>query len=346
MQKPQAKTRSSPSLIFWFVILSLSFVGCSGANSGGSLMMPQSPQQPSATSSPSGLDVREATLTEADAAAAASATGLQVHEMKLSSSGVSPMTTIAYPGQLTFHGGAQLVSTVQHAIYLNCPDGSCWGGAQAPTQFLNNFANSTMIHQVDEYIGVATNARYPVGATVAVGETLFENVLHMNDMLRYIHVTAVFLATNNLCSPCTGYGHEYHVFLPQGIDVCNDFGGCYSPDHVSTFSFCAEHGSIDFPDIGHVIFSVEPYQAVQLCQLNGTTPNGTLIDSTSTALSHEIFESITDPDPQKVPAWYNPNTGDEVADECRPFLVVVHLGAQDYEIQQEYSNNYKACLSP
>jgi len=220
MRKRPAKTRSSSSFIFWFVLLSLSFVGCSGANSGGNLLSPQSPQQPPATSSPSSPDVRPATLTAADAAAAASATGLQVHEMKLNGSGVSPMTTIAYPDQLTFHGGAQLVSTVQHAVYLNCPDGSCWGGAQAPTQFLNNIANSSMIHQVDEYIGVVTNGRYPVGATITISESVFDHVLHTNDMLRYIHAAAVALATNNLCSPCTGYGHEYHVFLPQGVDEC------------------------------------------------------------------------------------------------------------------------------
>ncbi len=54
----------------------------------------------------------------------------------------------------------------------------------------------------------------------------------------------------------------YHVFLPPGTDECfdNTYSVCYSPDHLTTWFFCAYHGFVDFPDIGHVIYSVEPYQ--------------------------------------------------------------------------------------
>jgi hypothetical protein len=46
-----------------------------------------------------------------------------------------------------------------------------------------------------------------------------------------------------------------------------------APDNNATFAFCAYHSSVDFSDVGHVLYSVQPYQNVPLCQVQPGTPN-------------------------------------------------------------------------
>ena len=79
-----------------------------------------------------------------------------------------------------------------------------------------------------------------------------------------------------------GYGHIYHIYLPHGTDACADASDtvCYLPDHPSTFVLCAYHASDTFTDIGHVLFSVEPFQNIPGCAIALPGPNGQLADST------------------------------------------------------------------
>jgi hypothetical protein len=149
-----------------------------------------------------------------------------------------------------------------------------------------------------------------------------------------------------------GYGYQYHVFLPPGMDECFDstYTICYSPDVLASFYFCAYHGSVDFPDGSHVLYSVEPYQDVPGCAVSSPVPNGALADSTNNVLSHELFETITDPDGT---GWWNSLDnglyGQEIGDECSfinatgfaPSLFKVN--GKVYAAQPEYSNITHAC---
>ncbi|HEX8765008.1 MAG TPA: hypothetical protein VF740_07590 [Candidatus Acidoferrum sp.] len=100
------------------------------------------------------------------------------------------------------------------------------------------------------------------------------------DMRAIVHSAA-------LHSGQTGYGHIFHVFLLPGQDECftSAATACYSPDVPASFAFCAYHGSVTFKDLGHVLYSVEPFQNVPGCQVRTGTPNGQLIDSTNNTLS-------------------------------------------------------------
>jgi hypothetical protein len=157
----------------------------------------------------------------------------------------------------------------------------------------------------------------------------------------------------------TGYGHIYHVFLPPGQDECFAPHGkvCYSPDVLTTFVFCAYHSSVNFKDIGHVLYTVEPFQDVNGCSVRPGTPNGQLADSTDNSLSHETFETITDPDGS---AWFNTTAvgllGEEIGDECSfakffpngsaffdPSVFII--GIHRYGVQPEYTNSEHACAS-
>jgi hypothetical protein len=110
-----------------------------------------------------------------------------------------------------------------------------------------------------------------------------------------------------------------------------------------------------------VLYSVEPYQNVGGCSVRPGTPNGQLVDSTNNTLSHETFETITDPDGS---AWFNFTAVvlafAEIGDECSFFVVlptsattassffdptVSTIGSHRYAVQPEYANNEHACAS-
>ncbi|MGC2194681.1 MAG: hypothetical protein WA628_08395 [Terriglobales bacterium] len=255
---------------------------------------------------------------------------------------------LRYPGDLQYHGGAVLESTESHAIYMLpngvCPVGTCWGN---PERFLRDIGDSNFVHVVDQYVGLHSDDRYTVGRRAHVNFTPQSTPFTDNDMLAIVHAVAAKTGQ-------TGYGHMYHVFLPQGTDECFDttFSVCYSPDNFNTWFFCAYHGSADFSDIGHVIYSVEPYQNVRGCSVRPNTPNGQLVDSTNNVLSHELIEAITDPDGD---AWWNSADnglfGQEIGDECS-FVIPqffdpsnVRLDENRYAIQPEYSNSVHACAT-
>lgn len=255
-----------------------------------------------------------------------------------------------YPGDLGYQGGPVVDAAESHAIYLlpngKCPIPQCWGN---PEKFLKDLSDSRLIHLVDQYIGLGASERYTRGNRAKLSYAPPSTPFTDNDMLAVVHAVAALTGQ-------TGYGHIFHIFLPPGQDECFDstFSVCYSPDNPNSFFFCAYHGSVDFSDIGHVLYSVEPFQNVPGCQVRPGTPNGRLIDSTNSTLSHELFETITDPD---IDAWRNLTSNalflEEIGDECEfvTFISqnayfdpdVYSIGEKLYATQSEYSNAVHGC---
>jgi hypothetical protein len=266
---------------------------------------------------------------------------------------------IRFPADLTYNGGPVVTAAESHAIYLlphgKCPIATCWGN---PEGFLRDLEISEFAHITDQYVHTGANNRYAVGKHTMISYTPTPKTAPLTDL----DMQAVVHAVASL-SGQTGYGHIYHVFLPPGQDECFTATDhiCYSPDVPATFIFCAYHSSVDFKDIGHVLYSVEPFQNVGGCSVRPGTPNGQLVDSTNNVLSHEIIETITDPDGT---AWFNILDnglfGQEIGDECSflvfvpisptvsvPFFdpTVFTLGQHRYAIQPEYSNDAHACAT-
>lgn len=257
---------------------------------------------------------------------------------------------VRYPGDLSYQRGPVVEFAESHAVYLlpngSCPISQCWGN---PAGFLRALSESDLIHLLDQYIGLSGGKRYTLGEGAKVTYTPPTVPLTDLDVLEVVHAVASITGD-------TGYNHIYHVFLPPGQDECFDstFTVCYSPDNPNSFFFCAYHGSVDFSDIGHVLYSVEPFQNVPGCSVRPGTPNGSLIDSTNDVLSHELSETITDPDGT---AWWNTlglgMRGEEIGDECQfifftptnayfdPF--VYRIDDKLYATQPEYSNALHGC---
>jgi len=288
------------------------------------------------------------TVDAAATAAAASATGRFVRTFPTidkrggpSQDRVSESAHIDSPFDLTYFGGALMKSGTSHNVYVNCPEGpaACWGEAAAtPATFLDDLATTPMIHVVDQYLGTLHNGPVPIitgvgpfGTDELATTMAFAggNIATMNEILSIVY--AAYLQTRG-----SGYTHIFHVFLREGTDMCEQPGVCYSPDNFSTFYFCAFHGSVNFVGGAHVLFSVEPFQAVPGCQM----PAQSQLSATASTLSHEFFETITDPDGD---GWWNFLTGEEVADLCQLFQNAEHLNGNAYVIQSEYSNARHAC---
>jgi hypothetical protein len=254
-----------------------------------------------------------------------------------------------YPGDLSYQGGKVVEYAKSHPIYLfsksaGCTTPACWGN---PATFLEDLGESGFIHVTDQYTHNSANNRYTVGEGFSGSLPRPSPTAPLTDA----QMASIAHQVSRLAG--AGYGHIFHIFLPPGQDICITAtdGICYSPDVPATFFFCAYHGSADFPDGSHVLYTVEPYQNVGGCNVQPGTPNGELVDSTMNVLSHEFFETITDPDPPT--GWVNSTNnslfGAEIGDECS-FVGATSfdapsfmIGEKKYAVQREYDNNRHAC---
>jgi hypothetical protein len=259
---------------------------------------------------------------------------------------------IVFPGDLTFLGGNIVASAQSHPIFLlpngSCPIATCWGD---PAGFLHALTRSDLVHVTDQYTGFFSPDRYTLGFSATLSYT------PPSTPLTDAEIRGVVVAAAE-ASGDSGYGHIFHIFLPPGQDECFDstFTDCYSPDKPSSFGFCAYHSSFDVTGIGHLLYTVQPFQNVPSCQVRPGTPNGQLTDSTNSTLSHETIETITDPDGD---AWRNVSDNslalEEIADECQLIVInfntgtvfgapfVYNIGDKLFATQPEYSNELHAC---
>jgi hypothetical protein len=287
--------------------------------------------------------VTEFTLTPEGAVAAQGAKTVGMHKLPIVSlrtvaqAAFSAPPTTNSPFDLTFFGGAVVKSATSYNVFVNCAGNAaqCWGtGSRSPTTFLTDLDRSDFIRLANEYIGTDAKRHFPAGTPLKTTATFSSpNKASLNDIFN------ILFDAVNASGGASGYTAIYHVFLTQGTSMCISDGVCYSPDDPPSWVFCAFHGSVDFSPTQHVLFSVEPYQAVDGCQIPGQTPHG-VIDATSSTLSHELIETITDPDGD---AWFNGLFGMEVADICSAFGTNQTLTLHDYFIQSEYSNKLHAC---
>lgn len=246
-----------------------------------------------------------------------------------------------------------LTDLTVHDIFVNpfqpSPGVYAQGTAGSPTltdadTFSANLLGSTMIHITDQYTGDATPVR-TVGQPGVITYSTYRTTFTESDIAILAHAAARTFGS--------GLGQFYHLYFAQGIDICLSGGGtaleCYSPDNSPTFFFCAFHNYFKFADLGNVVFTVEPYGNVSGCNVPsnpaGASPNGPAIDSMANLVSHETFESISDP---FLNAWFNrfgAFAGNEIGDECEFVFALppVVLNGKSYQIQSEYSNFYHAC---
>ena len=141
---------------------------------------------------------------------------------------------------------------------------------------------------------------------------------------------------------------EVFVFTPYGKDSCFNSAGtsCFSN------AYCAYHSM----GSGNLVYSNMPdaYSAIVFGSGCGAFPspnNDPVADLETSPLSHEAFESFTDPN--VMTGYIDTSTGGEIGDECaydnlvttNPDNSDVHLGlhGDPYFIQTEWSNSNGGC---
>jgi hypothetical protein len=244
-----------------------------------------------------------------------------------------------YGGNGLNHYG--VTSANQVNAYVNCaaPYDHCWGnGTGAISTFQDKLNASTFIHVVDQYVKTSALLRYPRAGYYWHWYYPFGHAPWGTPTMLDSDAQAI-AEYEAKYSNTFGYGYIFHVFVPQGTDVCFDksYSQCYSPDHGSTFYFCGYHGSFTDGSGHHIMYSVEPYDAVSGCMESGMSNT----DAQVNVLSHETFEWITDPDPNH--QWNTQYYG-EIGDACAWGSVAhLSLAGYGYNVQEEVTDVSGTC---
>jgi hypothetical protein len=241
------------------------------------------------------------------------------------------------PFDLSYLGGKVLTAATSYAVYVNCvvpaTPITCWGsGGLSPVTFLQDLNRSNYLQIVNQYIAADAKGKFPA---IALRTRAKFADPHSATLQEIFHILSDAVITTGTA----GYNTIYHVFLPQGTNMCIDATDCYAPDDPANWTFCAFHGSVNLASGQHVLFTLEPYQGIDGCELPGQTPHG-LIDATASTLSHELIETITDPDQD---GWVNGLFGFEMSDICFSFGKNELLNGHNYFLQLEYSNALHLC---
>jgi hypothetical protein len=250
-------------------------------------------------------------------------------------------TPSPFKADLATSGGPFIQSATQYLVFVNCAAGDCWG-TPGPAASLADLNASDFIHILDQYTGSTANGRYPVAPIAPFNVTTpAAPILYESDLTSSLHAAMVAGSLTG------GYDKIFHILLPNGQATCFDApddSKCYSPGNTSTFVFCGYHGAIDFPDLGHVIYTVEPYQAVNECSNYFVSRSGHSViqDATLRILAHDLFGAVTNPD---ISNGFVNAGGSEIGDICNGTQFSIPLTSSEYVVQLGYSNISHACAS-
>ena len=316
-------------------------------------------------------------MTVTDSASHAFAGGL--HRTTSSASRATKDVATNAPYDLSYHGNYVLGSAVSHNLFVNC-DNTCRQNENFnPGQFLTDLGNDQFITLLYQYItppGVVPTV--PLTGSFTKGLGALENVTYAGSNPTggpnsYYGERAIWSLVANAAGPPGsapnnlgngGLGNIYHVFLPKNVDTCMEqfngstyvsTGQCYSPDAPNDFYFCGYHGAVTFTSGSNhttYLYTVEPYEDVAGCR-NAVYNQGTLPNAASptvdpadpgySTLSHELFETISDP---LLRSWYNNfSGGQEIGDICAEFDNFVTVSGHPYVLQSEYSDLHHVCVS-
>ena len=188
-----------------------------------------------------------------------------------------------------------------------------------------------------------TTTAPPSGNTGLVGSPLQDSDIQ-NEI-------GVALAANpSWASPSVNV--EYFVFTPSDVDECFNSTNCFAVTGEPNGAFCAYHSNFNTS----TIYAYQPFASVGSCFPSAAIqnlgyPNGVTVDVVLGEVSHEMFESNTDPEINGGVAWQGTNGGaDEIGDKCNfvdgyvaPDGTNVVLNGRRYKIQEEFSNDITAC---
>ncbi|GEM_PF-3976823 len=308
-------------------------------------------------------------VSPSDIAAVAGITSVKTHVLK---SGASAFVAAVAkrqaqdnafnsPFDISYFGGYVLGGAQSNDLFVNCVQSCRNAGNVHPGTFLHDLFHDYYLGLVEEYLSspgelVVPGGKFEVGRSVNVPFTYdpippgFTNpVITDTEILDIVQAGADLAGTGN-----PNLVHIYNVILPPNVDTCiigASSTQCWSPDNPSDFYFCGYHGAAVYPSGNVALFTVIPWSSLQYCSASSQVlnfPNQVAAgndpaDAIYGVLSHETFETITDPIPGG--GWFNYSLGDEIGDLCAGYQNFVTLNGDHYYIQSEYSDIGQECIS-
>ena len=267
--------------------------------------------------------------------------------------------SLTAPGNahLTYFGG-RVVSNAQVVQVL-------YGAGSYPSQvsstaspsmatFYQGVLNSPYVDWLTEYntttqAGTRSNQTIGRGSflqLVSITPSAANNTTVISDAHVQAELTAQIVAGNLPAPTHDAAGNNntiYAIFFPHGKTISLPGSG------NSCAQFCAYHSTIgSVPGFGEVYYSIHPdMQAGSGCELGCGT--STLFGNYTSVASHELVESITDPEAGVAQVlapplgWYDTNNG-EIADICTQDGTVVGSDGVTYNVQTLFSNAVNDCI--
>lgn len=241
-------------------------------------------------------------------------------------------SSIRFPN-LVYHGGLMMTSVSIVPLFVDFTTFQSQIMA-----FYTAFVTSNVVWSMREYnTAMYTIGLGSVGPAVSVASSeISSTVGFVSDQEIQDYLTQQIF---NGSLPIPTGNTLFALHFPYSVTV-------FAPDGSASGSgYCAYHSNF-FLDLNSTVVSVaymvlpEPDKARYGCHLSARP----LFESYTAIASHEIIESITDPDGD---AWYDDMTGEEIGDICAWQVASAILSdGQSYLLQKEWSNAQKSCINP
>lgn len=159
-------------------------------------------------------------------------------------------------------------------------------------------------------------------------------------------ITRLINDPNNQLSGFDPLSTEFFVFTAAHVQICNPSIGCSF--HLNGFDiggWCAYHAFSG--DFAYAVMPQDDSLGIGCHSGVNHSPHGRIADREIVAVSHELFESVSDPQGN---AWINGDS-QEIGDNCNqntsataPDGSNVTLNGKPYVVQEMWSNNDDACV--
>lgn len=262
--------------------------------------------------------------------------------------GVVPALSLG-SGNLTNHGGHVESGVVtNYVIYWGLPSQSL----PAPAYDVNPYAAhiDEFLHDVSccatpSIAGILP--QYVGGLSITYGGSYFDPTGYSpTGTVTDGQIQAEVRKAQTAMGWSGGLGHNFFVVTGPGEAVCASFG-------CSNTQFCGYHGTLSDVHSAETAYESIPYPGSGCLVASTQLPTDTVTNTAVNVVSHELFETITDPGVDfNDYGWYDA-AGYEIGDKCAYIWGLISAtdgegdittGAGDnYLIQEEFSNAASDC---
>ena len=248
------------------------------------------------------------------------------------------------PIPLQYNGGAVEASGSKNFLIFWEPTGSTVASNYNATlqQFFGDVGGSSLYGVASQYYQTVNGANQNIANSASVGGTWTDTSAYPSGTLQDANVQSEVTKAIAANGWPTGIGDEYFVFLAKGENECMGSTCSFS-------TYCAYHG--DFASgSSTVLYAAMPYAGTDLsgCGIQNSSPdpNGADTDAEISISSHELMETVTDP---QLNAWFDAS-GAEIGDKCAYTYGATGANGADltinghpYIVQEEFSNSALGC---